>query len=258
MKRRISILLLCALLLSLAASCAKGADEAKKPDAAAPSSPSAEASPAGEDDADLPKYPYYDGHDLGGRNFHFINTPAAYWDMFTSMTADEITGEVINDAVFERNARISEKLNCTMTEEGYRISDGYWDELSPLMQAGDPKYDILCLPYRYTATCVTGGYILNLDELKNMHLDENYWNQTILGATSLNHRHFIASSAAHFMSVDGMWCLYFNQALMRNYQLDFPYDLVREGKWTLDRLLEYERLYGLGSPLGMKDARSSA
>ena len=239
MKRRISILLLCALLLSLAASCAKGADEAKKPDAAAPSSPSAEASPAGEDDADLPKYPYYDGHDLGGRNFHFITAPAAYWDMFTSMTADEITGEVINDAVFERNARISEKLNCTMTEEGYRISDGYWDELSPLMQAGDPKYDILCLPYRYTATCETGGYILNLDEMKNMHLDENYWNQTILGATSLNHRHFIASSAAHFMSVDGMWCLYFNQALMRNYQLDFPYDLVREGKWTLDRLLEY-------------------
>ena len=239
MKRRISVILLCAFLLSILSACAKSPEETGKPDGGNTAAPSAETPTSEEADADSLVYPYYDGQDLGGRNFHFINAPALYWDMFTSMTADEITGEIINDAVFERNARISEKLNCTMTEEGYRISDGYWDELSPLMQAGDPKYDILCLPYRYTATSVTGGYILNLDEMKNLHLDESYWNQTILDATSLNHRHYIASSAAHFMSVDGMWCLYFNETLMTNLQLAYPYDLVREGKWTLDKLKEY-------------------
>ena len=240
MKRRISVILLCALLLSVFSSCAKSPDEGNKPSGESPASLTAETPTAEEGDADQPKYAYYDGHDFGGKDFHFINAPAAYWDMFTSMTADEITGEVINDEIFERNARISDKLNCSLSEEGFTISSGdYWDELSPLMQAGDDKYDILCLPYRYTATSVTGGYILNLDELKNLHLDENYWNQTILDATSLNHRHYIASSAAHFMSVDGMWCLYFNETLMTNLQLTYPYDLVREGKWTLDRLKEY-------------------
>ena len=240
MKRRISVILLLALLLSSLSACAKSPEETDKPGAESPSAPSSETPSAEEAEAEAPKYPYYEGRDLGGKDFHFINAPAAYWDMFTSMTAEEITGEVINDEIFERNARISDKLNCSLSEEGFTISSGdFWNELSPLMQAGDDKYDILCLPYRYTATSVTGGYILNLDELDSLHLDESYWNRTILDATSLNHRHYIASSAAHFMSVDGMWCLYFNETLMTNMQLAYPYDLVREGKWTLDKLAEY-------------------
>lgn len=235
--RGIIALLLVSLLLPLAAACSeKTGDPAETTSAAGSAEPSA----AAETDPEVRSYPYYAGHDFGGKNFHFINAPRAYWDMFTSVTAEEMNGEVINDAVFARNALISEKLNCEITEEGFRLSSGeYWDELTPLMLAGDPKYDLLCLPYRYTAASVTGGYILNLDELNSIRLDENYWNQTILKATSLNHRHYIASSAAHFMSVDGMWCLYFNESLMNNLQLERPYDLVREGKWTLDRLAEY-------------------
>ena len=240
MKHSVPWILVCALLLPLMAGCSsRPADpgEASQTQTAVPSTPDASQTASEEEARD---YPYYAGHDFGGKNFHFLNAPRAYWDMFTSVTADEMNGEVINDAVFERNSRISEKLNCSLSEEGFRISSGeYWDELSPLMLAGDPKYDVFCLPYRYTAASVTGGYILNLDELASLHLDESWWNQTILDATSLNRRHYIASSAAHFMSVDGMWCLYFNQSLMNNLQLELPYDTVREGKWTLDRLAEY-------------------
>ena len=238
MKRAGSLLLLLALILPLFAGCADGKNE---PAETAPTAaPSAEASPSAEPDPAAPSYACYDGHDFGGKDFRFINAPRAYWDMFTSVTAEEMSGEVINDAIFERNALISDKLNCSLSEEGFPISSGeYWDELTPLMLAGDPKYDILCLPYRYTAASVTSGYILNLDGLDSLHLDQSYWNQTILKATSLNHRHFSASSSAHFMSVDGMWCLYFNQKMMNNLQLTLPYDLVREGKWTLDKLAEY-------------------
>jgi maltose-binding protein MalE len=236
MKHRISVILICALLLPLLAACSEKPGQTTETAAPAPSAVTG----GTEQEDEARAYPYDAGQDFGGKNFHFINAPKDYWDMFTTVAAEEMNGEVINDAVYERNARIGDKYNCSLSEEGFTISSGdLWNEISPLMMAGDPKYDILCLPYRYTAASVTSGYILNLDELKSLHLDESYWNQTILRATSLNNLHYIASSAAHFMSVDGMWCIYFNQAIMRNLQLDFPYDLVREGKWTLDKLIEY-------------------
>ena len=246
MKRVLCSVLLFALLLSASSllACSEKAGDGGD-ETTVTASPTASGDGTGGEadggaDSGARAYEYYEGHDFGGRDFHFINAPRLYWDMFTSVTADEMNGEVINDAVFERNALISQKLNCSLSEEGYAIASGeYWDELSPLMMAGDAKYDALCLPYRYTATSVTAGYLLNLDTLSNLHLDGGWWNRTILGATSLNHRHYIASSAAHFMSVDGMWCLYFNQSLMKNLQLELPYDTVREGRWTLDRLAEY-------------------
>ena len=239
MKKHLSLILLCALLLPALAACSEKTQDPEKP-ADTPSAPTSAEAAAAENDTEARAYPYYEGHDFEGRDFHFINAPRLYWDMFTSVAPEEMNGEVINDAVFERNSKIGEKFNCSLSEEGYAIASGeYWDELSPLMMAGDPKYDVLCLPYRYTATSVTAGYLLNLDSLASLHLDEGWWNQTLLSATSLNHRHYIASSAAHFMNVDGMWCLYFNQAMMKNLGLDLPYDLVREGKWTLDRLAEY-------------------
>ena len=244
MKQTLSLILLCALLLSLFSACASGTGGSEETAPGVSGGASSSVTPAdgsgAEAEEQIRQYPYYDGRDFEGKDFHFINAPRLYWDMFTSMTADEMNGEVINDAVFERNSRICGKLNCSLSEEGFPISSGeFWDELTPLMLAGDPKYDIVCLPFRYTAASVTSGYILNLDELASIRLDENYWNQTILDATSLNNRHYIASSPAHFMSVDGMWCLYFNQVILNNLGLAFPYDLVREGKWTLDQLETY-------------------
>ena len=38
------------------------------------------------------------------------------------------------------------------------------------------------------------------------------------------------------MAFDSMWCLFFNENMMEDHKLELPYDLVREGKWTIDRL----------------------
>ena len=124
MKHSVPWILVCALLLPLMAGCSSGpADpgEASQTQTAVPSTPDASQTASEEEVRD---YPYYAGHDFGGKNFHFLNAPRAYWDMFTSVTADEMNGEVINDAVFERNSRISEKLNCSLSEEGFAISSG--------------------------------------------------------------------------------------------------------------------------------------
>lgn len=51
----------------------------------------------------------------------------------------------------------------------------------------------------------------------------------------------IMSGAANLMAFDSMWCLFFNENMAENHQLDMPYDLVREGKWTIDEATKYAK-----------------
>ena len=47
---------------------------------------------------------------------------------------------------------------------------------------------------------------------------------------------YTASSAANFMSFDLSWVLLFNENMMTDQGVDKPYDDVRNGTWTLDKL----------------------
>ena len=43
------------------------------------------------------------------------------------------------------------------------------------------------------------------------------------------------------MGWDLLWCLYFNDKMMEDYGLERPYQLVRDGKWTVDELARYSK-----------------
>ena len=70
-------------------------------------------------------------------------------------------------------------------------------------------------------------------------LGDEWWDQIFLDATSIGGSHYFAMSNAHLMGWDGLWCLLFNENMMDDLGLDYPYQLVRDGKWTLDKLTEY-------------------
>ena len=89
MKKHTALILLCALLLPAFAACSEKPDSKEKP-AETQAAPSA-AEAAAEDESEARAYPYYAGHDFQGKKFHFINAPRAYWDMFTTVAAEETT-----------------------------------------------------------------------------------------------------------------------------------------------------------------------
>ena len=40
------------------------------------------------------------------------------------------------------------------------------------------------------------------------------------------------------MSFDGVWCIYFNAEILKDKGIEAPYQLVKDGKWTIDKLCE--------------------
>ena len=58
-------------------------------------------------------------------------------------------------------------------------------------------------------------------------------------AVGSNKAIYFASSDISLHNFNMSWCMYFNRNMVIDNQLELPYDLVREGKWTYDELLKY-------------------
>lgn len=186
-------------------------------------------------------YPYYEGADLGGKEFTVYNVKKDLWNMICVIQPDEINGETINDAIYNRNERVKQKLNCSIAEINAPEYTTMRSDVQTMILAGDTTYDAIYMPMFYLIDGLTENYYHCLNDVETIHLENDYWDQVLLEATSLKSKNYFATSSAHLMGWDGLWCLFFNESMMDDLQLEYPYQLVRDGKWTLNKLTEYSK-----------------
>lgn len=182
----------------------------------------------------------YPDKDFEGGEYRVLNLESL-WDMYIHMDAEELTGETLNDAVYNRNRKIEDKLNCVIYEK--KITESTLtllsDETKKTVTAGTDEYETVQVSVNQDISVVTGGYLMDLKPIDGLNLDETWWDQDVIQATTLNGKLFFTTGSANLMAFDSLWCLFFNESMMADYNLEKPYDLVREGKWTLDALTEY-------------------
>ncbi|MFA6948685.1 MAG: hypothetical protein WCQ72_06870 [Eubacteriales bacterium] len=219
-------LLLCALLLASCGAAGGGTT------AVTTAGMSGETSAVTE--ADEYKYP---DADYGGHTFLILNQDECDWANML-IAPDESNGELINDALYNRNVRIEEKFNVKIKEQ--RVP---YDDIKKITKnvvtAGDDTYDMIPFPLNEMGALITENYFVDLLSVDSLNLTEPWWDQTVIGDATMNGKCYLASSDISFFPFEATWVIYFNRGILDNLGLDVPYDLVRDGKWTLDRLIEY-------------------
>ena len=91
------------------------------------------------------------------------------------MYSAELTGDVLNDAVFTRNKNVEEALNIRITVEDR--NDGTMDTgLQQAVAGGSQDVDIL-FPRLYSLpTYVNKGYLMNLNNVDFRDTNAPWWN----------------------------------------------------------------------------------
>ena len=89
------------------------------------------------------------------------------------------------------------------------------------------------------ATLFTNNYFYDLKDYEGFQFDKEWYNQNYNSDMEIDGKLFFGMSDATVGQMDGMWVLFFNENKMEHFGLDKPYDLVRDGKWTYDRMKEY-------------------
>jgi len=186
----------------------------------------------------------YGGNDFGGHEFKVLNFET-YCSTYMTLDIEEQTGEALDDAVFKRNSKVEEALNFKLKEEkepyaGWNTAQiGLCDKIMQSVMAGDNAYDAAFLPVTFKSGIITDGYLLDLTQVPGMHVDEYYWDTVINDALTLEGSLYAASGPLNFCSLGLSDVLLFNEDMLTDLKLEFPYQLVRDGKWTLDEFYKY-------------------
>ncbi len=236
MKRRMtrSLSLLTAALLLALSSCAQSAGNADDPaqtapgTADAPGSPAAETAP--EDDAD-DFSAYMPTGDFDGYEFCILKSPDISWCL-DEVWAEGITGDAYTDAIYNRNARIGDNFNITVTQ----YDGGVDAAIKSSVTAGDDAYAIAYPSLSSAAALGSQDLLVDLSKREEFHLDMPWWDSAATDYLTVAGRLFFAENEINIQYDEATWVLFFNKDLVSRYTLESPYELVRENEWTMDRM----------------------
>ena len=189
-------------------------------------------------------YPDLEAKDYGGYEFTFLtrtlNDPDwTEWN-HRDISAAEQNGDVLNDAVYNRNKKIEEKYNISIKEtvvEGNQFTS----LIQRAVKAGDDNYDVVCPHIVEFAALAQGGNLLDLYKVPNLDLTKPWWDQGTVRDLSIIHKLFILEGDLLIIDNDAMEAMIFNKSLLKDAALDDPYAIVKNGEWTFDKLYDMSR-----------------
>ena len=180
--------------------------------------------------------------DCGSEPLRILNASNA-WGTYSMLDFEEETGELLDDKVFQRNRGIEERFNTSMEVTEYDIDEAT-KHFTTIMMSGEDLYDLTYLRADTLPAPLTDGMFYDLNEISGLRLSEPWWDSAIAegGTIGDNQSLFFASNYFSLFGFDATVCVYFNEKMFQNLDIEFPYQLVRDGKWTLDRFYEFAAL----------------
>ncbi len=256
--KTISRTVLCLLLFSIllaAASCTQGEDGDETTPVKSDSSQTIDTT-TGEEAATDPNGYILDNLpadlDLGGATYNIL-----YWSdsEHTEFYVDGITGEPVDDAIFNRNITVESRLSCKLNFIGERGDtnniNNFVAKVQNVINSGDKSYQIIGTYSRTAATLAVKGMLQNLLGLEYLDLEAPWWPDSLIDEATINDKLFFVSGDISTNMLHMMYAVFFNKDTIIDRNLESPYDLVLDGKWTLPKMMEmasglYEDLNGNG------------
>nr|MBQ4320067.1 extracellular solute-binding protein [Clostridia bacterium] len=147
----------------------------------------------------------------------------------------EENGEVVNDAVYARNLKMEERYNFKVAITG---GDSLDSMARTVILAGDSDYDVVMPNMTQSANLANEKLTFDLYDVPYIDLDRDYYDQNSISDLTIGGKLYFVTGEIAYQDQDGIWVTMFNKELAESYGIDDPYKLVRDGTWTVDRLIE--------------------
>ena len=173
----------------------------------------------------------YAGTDLGGYEYrvlapgngeHFYNNVAANTN---EVYAEEMNGELINDAIWERNALTQDFLNITITPVWANgNTDGITNQLKTEVLAGTTAYDTVLNRMDFLGTSMMNGHLLNLNSIPTLDTTNPWWDKNIVDNFNVfDNRLYFLSGDINIFDDFAVEVIFFNKQLCDDNSMTYPY-----------------------------------
>jgi hypothetical protein len=184
-----------------------------------------------------------DGLDFNGSviNIQMSATDISSDDLMIG--SGEQTGDVVNDAVYDRNMAVEEGLNVVMNyiETNYNWSD-VAGEAEKLVMAGDSTYHFIVNDQLGLSTASVNHYLVNAYDAAYFDFDSDGWWVDYMKDLSLSNDKLYLLVGDYFIDVlNHSHVLLYNRRIFTDlYQdADMIYKQVADGKWIYDTFNAY-------------------
>ena len=151
------------------------------------------------------------------------------------ISAEELIGEPINDAVYHRNRAVEERFNITIRADYSGTPPATARES---IMAGDGRHDVITMNLIQTAILAQEGMLFDLTNVEYIDLEKPWWDQRANRHLSINNRLFFTVGDLLVIDNDSLLIFFVNNDAIRDWSFDCPYQMVRDGTWTIDRMWE--------------------
>jgi len=182
------------------------------------------------------------GLNYEGYEFHiwnFDNVKSNGWsraDIPDDMISEELNGDMLNDAVYNRNKKVESELNVVLKSEDMQdgdISNG----LQQSIAANTQDVDVLFPRLYLMPTLVNNNQLMDMSTVDFRDLEAPWWNTQANSELNIYGKQFGLVSDITYQDKISAAVTYFNQNLAEQYNLGNLYETVLNDEWTLDNLL---------------------
>lgn len=166
----------------------------------------------------------YDGY-----NFRILIRKGMIGDQYQETDSEN----VIDSAVFKRNKAVEAKYGITITATESSSGDYETDALNSIL-AGDDAYDLIFAHSRAAFAYAVRGALHNVNDIESINTESPWWNADINDSCNINGYQYVLDGDISRQGLGSAMVLFFNKNLFDDLQLEYPYELVRDGIWTFD------------------------
>lgn len=245
MKRLIAVILTLSLLISAAVSCA---ETQNTEETTAPAVTEAPEALGGADATQTEDLGFYDNPVPSPTRFDGEVIKFLYWSDVENpeFFVEEQNGEAVNDAIYNRNAKVEEQLGVTLeftgTPGNNKNQKDFINKCINSTQSGADAHDFFCGYSMTGAPLMCEGIAQDLTQYEIINFDKPWWPASLISKARIKDGIYFASGDISTNFLYMMYCCTFNKDLFSSVHVQdckVLYDLVDNQQWTIDKLIEY-------------------
>ena len=161
------------------------------------------------------------------------------WLPWAEVDIPEWDGDILNNAIYDRNKLVEETYDVTITQEYVSVDQGFLQNIMNNATSGDNAYQVMTMRSVNIAAYVFGEYMLNMFDLEYLNTDMPWWNQDSVRSYTLGSNLYFAAPEMLLRDKGGTACMFYNTKVASDYGIDDLYAVVDNGDWTQDAMIEY-------------------
>ena len=163
--------------------------------------------------------------------YHIIGQGGAGWTASDILRPENYTEDGFNDAKLRRYQNVEERFGVTI--EPF-LSETVYTTVQAGILSNDMGFDLINMDTRNTSNAALANLLLNLNDLEFIDLSQPYYDQNYIHDMSYRGKLFSVVTDITTMDMFVTWIIMYNRDMLKRHDLESPYDLVQENRWTLD------------------------